>query len=64
MLYNSPCMGCSERKLACHDKCQKYKEFKNKLNSYKEIKKQNAFANEVKFNSIFRSCDLRDKRSL
>ncbi|UVX34166.1 MAG: hypothetical protein [Bacteriophage sp.] len=57
-------MGCNERKIACHDKCQKYKEFKNKLNSFKEIKKQNAFANEVKFNSIFRSCDLRDKRSL
>ena len=24
----SPCMGCTERHLACHDGCPKYKEWK------------------------------------
>lgn len=25
----SPCMGCTERHLACHDSCHKYKEWKD-----------------------------------
>lgn len=28
MMLNSPCQGCEQRKLLCHDSCTSYKEFK------------------------------------
>ena len=30
-VIRSPCMGCQDRHLACHDSCKEYKEYKEKL---------------------------------
>lgn len=27
-MLNSPCMNCKERKPACHDRCERYKAYK------------------------------------
>lgn len=29
-MYKGPCNGCTERKLGCHDRCDRYQEFKTK----------------------------------
>ena len=48
----SPCMGCTERNLACHDNCEKYKEWKSAFDDdkqkHKEDKKKRAELAEVK----------------
>ena len=33
-MYNvmAPCKGCQDRKLACHDRCDKYKIYKEEIN--------------------------------
>lgn len=59
-----PCMGCEDRKIACHDKCYRYKNFCYEKDKIKISKRNNSIADEVKFNSIFRSCDLRDKKNV
>lgn len=59
-----PCMGCQERKLACHDECNKYKEFCSEKEKLKQLKKKSIDADAVKFNSIFRGCDVRDKKGI
>lgn len=37
---NTPCRNCTERTLGCHDACEKYKEFKEKLEHDKLLKKE------------------------
>ena len=32
----SPCLGCTDRKLACHDSCDKYKAFKEENQKIKD----------------------------
>ncbi|MCQ2017265.1 hypothetical protein [Clostridium butyricum] len=59
-----PCMGCKERKLACHDNCKTYKDFCCEKNKIKQLKKKGIDADAVKFNSIFRGCDVRDKKGI
>jgi Fe-S-cluster-containing dehydrogenase component len=29
MIDHNPCKGCTERHLACHDSCEKYKEWRD-----------------------------------
>ena len=33
-MYNvmAPCKGCQDRQLACHDRCDKYKIYKEEIN--------------------------------
>lgn len=38
-MLNSPCMGCSDRAVFCHDKCVKYKEWKNRQSEIMEQKR-------------------------
>ena len=35
-LKNNPCYKCTERKVGCHTKCDKYKEFKEKLSELRD----------------------------
>jgi len=30
MMLDAPCIGCSERAMACHTKCLRYKDFKRR----------------------------------
>ena len=34
-MIKSPCKNCEDRKLACHDKCKKYKAYKLELEKAK-----------------------------
>lgn len=33
-MINSPCYGCANRYPACHDQCDKYKDFRAELDDY------------------------------
>ena len=35
-----PCKGCTERFTACHDKCEKYKAWKSRLDEVNKRRKQ------------------------
>lgn len=35
-MINSPCYGCPDRYPACHDHCDKYKDFRAELDDYNE----------------------------
>ena len=32
--FESPCLDCAQRKLACHSKCRKYIEFRTRLDQF------------------------------
>lgn len=34
---SGPCMGCEEREVGCHSKCEKYAEYQQKLDDYKNV---------------------------
>ena len=36
----SPCMECQERKPACHDSCERYREYKAKVDEVKGRKRE------------------------
>ena len=35
-INKGPCMACAERKPACHDQCEKYKEWKEERDNLKK----------------------------
>jgi hypothetical protein len=35
-----PCKGCAERFTACHDKCEKYKSWKSRLDEVNKRRKE------------------------
>lgn len=36
----SPCLNCEDRELACHDRCERYKKFKEELQVIKDWRKK------------------------
>ena len=34
---NAPCKDCKDRYLGCHDKCDRYKEFKSRKTALNEV---------------------------
>ena len=38
MRPESPCMGCSERRLKCHSICKRYDQFKRKRREFAETR--------------------------
>lgn len=36
--HKPPCMDCSKRHMGCHDRCDSYKAFKEKLETDKQAK--------------------------
>lgn len=34
--HQAPCLGCENRELGCHSKCNKYKQYSDALAKYKE----------------------------
>ena len=46
----SPCKGCSDRYTACHDKCEKYKEWKSRLDEVNKRRKEYEAKPFVKYN--------------
>ena len=40
---NSPCYNCPDRYVGCHGKCDKYKQFKIKLEEFNEKQKNARF---------------------
>ena len=45
-----PCKGCNERFTACHDKCDKYKEWKSRLDEVNKRRKEYESKPFVKYN--------------
>ena len=37
--YGCPCGGCDERSTACHDRCQKYKDWKVKIGNIRSAER-------------------------
>jgi len=37
MRINSPCKGCQDRYLGCHDRCDSFKDFKDKTEIQNEL---------------------------
>lgn len=33
---HAPCKGCTERKAGCHPQCERYKQYRSKLNQCKD----------------------------
>lgn len=63
-MINYPCKDCLDRCIGCHGTCTKYKNVNIENKKEKDFIRQNSIADEIKFNSIFRSCDLRDKKNI
>ena len=40
MRVKSPCINCEDRELACHDRCEKYKKFKDELKEIQDWRKR------------------------
>ena len=40
MRGHSPCMGCQDRHTACHDKCERHKEWKGEADRQKKAQKE------------------------
>ena len=45
-----PCKGCAERFTACHDKCEKYKAWKSRLDEINKRRKEYEAKPFVKYN--------------
>ena len=45
-----PCKGCTERYTACHGKCEKYKDWKARLDELNNKRKEYANKPFVKYN--------------
>lgn len=46
----SPCKGCTDRFTACHDKCEKYKAWKTRLDEVNKRRKEYNEKPFVKYN--------------
>ena len=55
MTVNSPCKDCPNRSLACHDRCEKYKAFKAKLDEGKRRKALDRDWDDVRMESLLRN---------
>ena len=50
-----PCKNCLDRKIACHDSCSKFQEYKIYLNNIKERKKIERDKNQAAIESVLRN---------
>lgn len=52
----NPCKGCTERNIGCHSECQKYIDFRTKLDEYNNTIRENRERADIlyhyKINSI------------
>ena len=46
MMPQSPCKGCQERHLACHDSCEKFGKYREELSEYKKTVSKNKQIND------------------
>ena len=46
----SPCKGCTDRFAACHDKCEKYKAWKTRLEELNKRRKEYSNKPFVRYN--------------
>lgn len=47
---NSPCRGCADRRVGCHDKCKRYKEWRKALDERNDVIHKN-IKEEADFNT-------------
>ena len=40
MNHKTECQDCTERHIGCHDTCEKYKEFKQRIEHEKQLKRE------------------------
>lgn len=52
MVGKSPCFNCKKRRLACHDKCEDYKRYRDDINKVFDIKKKEHDFAAYKANAI------------
>lgn len=63
-MNNYPCKDCIERCVGCHGTCIKYKNAGEENEKAKQLERQSKINNEIKFHSIFRGCEVRDKKNI
>ena len=61
MMFDAPCIGCSERSMACHTKCLRYKDFKRRHDAEVERIKRQSIPDAV-IGEIKDRADRIDKR--
>lgn len=59
MKPQSPCFRCTDRELACHDKCGKYSEYQITLKAYNDAIKEFKKNEQAGFND---KTKVRDRR--
>ena len=62
MLIESPCHYCEDRVLHCHAHCDRYKEYRAKLEKLKELQKSEKQLTEFRCEEIRRYRRIRDAR--
>ena len=55
MSVSNPCKDCKDRKLGCHSKCDKYSEFKNKIEEIKEERIKQNFIDDYRITKVERT---------
>ena len=58
----APCKECSERTIACHGKCEKYKNFTEKLSKEKALC-EDARKKEISYNDFKIKNAIRNKKT-
>jgi hypothetical protein len=56
---NAPCYNCVDRKATCHDICEKYREFKGRMDDIKRSKKEFNYGRSVIIESCLRQTLVR-----
>lgn len=55
---NTPCLNCKDRNMNCHSQCNKYKQYRDKLDKAK-INKQDIEFNDYLYDAIDRMQSVR-----
>ncbi|EEP54573.1 hypothetical protein [Clostridium butyricum] len=63
-MNNYPCKDCIERCFGCHSVCIKYKNAEIEIKKEKQLERQSKINDQIKFHSIFRGCEARDKKNI
>lgn len=53
---DSPCYGCKDRKIGCHSKCKKYKEYDDKNKKRRKQRLDDMYSSGVSRDRLDRHC--------
>lgn len=55
MSISNPCKDCEDRELGCHSQCDKYSEFKSKIEEIKEERIKQNFIDDYRITRVERT---------